>query len=157
MEQTKPKRRIPWLKLALVVSLVLNVLVIGMLWGVMTRTTQQGSLLRSSVAALPAQDRRELRRATGAILREARRQSEGSAGAPQQMLTALRAEDFDPEAFSDALRQAQDRLLRISNQMHDQLLEKVSAMSLEERHAYAASLEDRIKTRPARNAPRTRD
>ncbi|ATX67358.1 periplasmic heavy metal sensor [Roseinatronobacter bogoriensis] len=157
MEQTKPKRRIPWLKLALAGSLVLNVLVVGMLWGVMTRTTQEGSLLRSSVAALPAEDRRELRRATGAILREARRQSEGGAGAPQQMLAALRADDFDPDTFSDALRQAQDRLLRMSTQMHEQLLEKVSAMSREERHAYADSFEERIRTRPARSAPRNRD
>lgn len=157
MEQTRPKRRLPWLKLALVLSLALNVLVVGMLWGVMTRTTQQGSLVRSAVAALPAQDRRELRRATGAILREARRQSESGTGTPQQMLAALRADDFDPEAFSDALRQAQDRLLRMSTQMHDQLLEKVSAMSREERHAYADSFEERIRTRPARSAPRSRD
>ncbi|TVP94035.1 MAG: periplasmic heavy metal sensor [Roseinatronobacter sp.] len=156
MDETKAKRRFPWLKLTLVVSLVLNVLVIGMLWGVMTRTSQQGSLLRASVAALPADDRRELRRATGAILRAARDQTAGNTGGSQQMIAALRAEEFDPEAFSDALRQAQDRLLRISDQMHDQLLAKVSEMSAQDRLAYAESLEDRIKHRPWRGGGRER-
>lgn len=156
MDQTKPKRRFPWLKLALVVSVVLNVLVIGMLWGVMTRTSQQGSLLRASVAALPADDRRELRRSTGAILRAARDQASGNTGGPQQMITALRADEFDPEAFSDALRQAQDRLLRISDQMHEQLLAKVSAMSAQDRLAYAEALEERIRHRPWRSGSRER-
>lgn len=157
MEQTRTKRRIPWLKLALVVSLMLNLAAFGMIWGVASRAGPSGSLLRASVAALPAEDRRALRRESGAVWREARRAQRSAFVAPREMITALEAEEFDAEAFSDALRQAQERLLNISNQMHDQLLAKVGAMSPQERRNYAASLEERIKTRPWRRGTRERD
>ncbi|PZX46156.1 putative membrane protein [Roseinatronobacter thiooxidans] len=157
MDETRTKRRFPWLKLVLVISVMLNLAAAGMIWGMASRAGTSGSLLRASVAALPAEDRRALRRDTGAIWREARSAERGARTAPREMIAALEAEDFDADAFSAALRQAQERLLRISNQMHDQLLAKVSAMSPQERRAYAASLQERVTSRPWRSGGRARD
>lgn len=157
MDQTQAKRRFPWLKLALAISLMLNLAALGMIWGVASRAGPSGSLLRASVAALPAQERRALRRESGAVWREARNAQRGAFVVPREMIAALEAEEFDAEAFSNALRQAQDRLLNISNRMHDQLLAKVSEMSPQERRDYAESLTERMKSRPWRSGQRARD
>lgn len=151
MEQTQTKRRFSWLKLALVVSVVLNFVALGMVWGLVTRTGPSGSLLRASVAALPADDRRvfrqELRevwRAAGTAEHDARGRT---VGAPRRMLAALEAEEFDADAFSAALRQAQARLVGISDQMHVQLVATLSAMTPDERRAYAQALEAQFSKR----------
>ncbi|MCC5993076.1 MAG: periplasmic heavy metal sensor [Rhodobacteraceae bacterium] len=147
MDTPTKTRRFPWLKLVLVISLVMNFVALGMIWGVASRAGPSGSLLRASVAALPAPERRALQRETGAIWREARANMRHTPAAPQAMIAALQAEEFDAAAFSASLRQAQERLVRISDQMHDQLLDRVSAMSLEERRAYAEALADRLGKR----------
>ena len=144
MTDTAPKRRYPWLKIALVISLVCNFLALGMIWGIATRTGPAGSLLRASVAALPADERREFRRESGAVWRAARDSTYARTPIREDMIAALSAEEFDAEAFSAVLRQAQERLLRVSDQMHDKLLARISAMSLEERRAYAESLQARL-------------
>lgn len=149
MEQTA-KKRFPWLKLALVLSVVLNFLAIGVIWGMAARTGPSASLLRASVAALPAPERRALRRETSEIWRSARREGPSATAARTQMIAALQAEEFDPDAFSMALRLAQDRLLRISTQMHDRLLVTVSAMPLEDRRAYALALQEQLAKRSPR-------
>ncbi|MCH8465287.1 MAG: periplasmic heavy metal sensor [Roseinatronobacter sp.] len=154
MEQTR-RKRFPWLKLALVLSVVLNFLAIGVIWGMASRAGPSGALLRASVAALPAPERRALRRESGEIWRAARHEEQSAAAARSQMIAALQAEEFDPAAFSSALRQGQERLLRISNKMHDQLLNTVSAMTVQERRAYAQALQERLaKGNPRAAKPR---
>ncbi len=147
MNEIPKTRRIPWLKLALVLSVFLNFLALGMVWGVASRTGPSGSLLRASVAALPTEERRALRRESGAIWREARSERGREAAAPRALIAALEAEEFDADAFSGALREAQERLLRISDQMHDRLLSSVSEMSLDERRAYASTLQEQFAKR----------
>lgn len=156
MDTPTKTRRFPWLKIALAISLALNFVALGMIWSAASRTGPSGSLLRASVAALPAPERRALQRETGAIWREARADMRRAPAAPQTMIAALEAEEFDAEAFSASLRQAQQRLLRISDQMHDQLLERVSAMSREERRAYAEALSDQLGKRRWRGSDRQR-
>ncbi len=148
MDQSRTKRRFPWLKLALVLSVVLNFAALGMVWGLATRIGPSGSLLRDSVAALPADDRRALRQEIREVWRAARDTGypPGSAvAAPRQMLAALEAEDFDAAAFSEALQQVQARLVRISDQMHAQLVATVSAMTPTERRAYAQALDAQLR------------
>jgi uncharacterized membrane protein len=151
MDQTTTKRRFPWLKLALVLSLMLNFVALGMIWSVASRAGPSGSLLRMSIAALPAPERRALRRESSTVWRAAR----NGGTEPKAMIAALEAEQFDADAFSATLRQAQDRLLRMSNQMHDKLLVKVSEMSIAERRAYAATLQKQMQTRKWQGEQRT--
>lgn len=151
MEQTQTKRRFSWLKLALVVSIVLNFVALGMVWGLVTRTGPSGSLLRASVAALPADDRRAFRQEIREVWRAAgtaqRDVPGGAAGAPRRMLAALEAEEFDAAAFAAALQEAQARLVAISDQMHAQLVATVSAMTPGERRAYAQALDAQLSKR----------
>jgi uncharacterized membrane protein len=140
MNEITPRRRFPWLKAALTLSLVLNLALLGVLGGLINRVGQSGSDLRSAVSALPAEDRRALRRETGRIWREARTQR-GAEGSRAQMIAALRAEEFDIAAFERALQDAQERLVRMSDEMHGRLVTRVAQMSVEERVAYADALE----------------
>lgn len=153
MDDATPKKRFPWLKAALAVSLMLNLAALGMLGALMTRAGDQGSVLRSAVAALPEDARRALRRETRDIWREART---GQMRRPvaEGMITALRAEEFDPEAFGASLTAAQERLIRMSDQMHARLIRTVSTMSLEERRAYADALEAQLRQRRWRTPDR---
>lgn len=153
MTQTAEKKRFPWLKAALVVSVVLNLAMLGVLGGIVTRAGDQGSVLRAAVSALPENERRALRRETREIWRDARI-GHGGGSSAQAMITALRADDFDEAAFADSLTQAQERLVRISADMHDRLTRKVSAMSLDERHAYADALEAQMQQRRWRGPAR---
>lgn len=149
MDTQAKTKRFPWLKAALVVSVLLNLAALGVLGGIITRTGDQGSILRAAVSALPAEDRRAVRRETREIWRTARMQRGGSA-APATMIAALRTEPFDPDDFSQTLRQSQDRLVKISSEMHDRIVARVSAMSLEERRAYADALHEQLDARRLR-------
>lgn len=146
MDSNKPRRRFPWLKLALTVSLVLNLALVGLLAGLINRVGHSGSALRSAVAALPVEDRRALRRETGQIWREARH-GQQRAQTSARLVDALRADEFDADAFAEGLREAQQRLLQISDDMHDRLVARVSRMSLEERLAYAEDLQEQMRVR----------
>lgn len=141
MNTTPPKKRFPWLKLALVVSVVLNFAALGVLGGVIARAGAPGGMLRSAVAALPEEDRRALRRETREIWREAGTQRWGGAETHRALTEALRAEDFDPAAFEAALTTAQERLRALSAKTHARLVSRVSQMSLQERRDYADALE----------------
>lgn len=121
---------------------------LGMIWGLATRAAPSESMLRASVAALPAEDRRALRRETREVWRTAGALRGNGKSPARQMITALEAEEFDADAFSAALSASQDRLLRISDQMQAQLLARISAMSVDDRRAFAEALQ--AQSRPAR-------
>lgn len=155
MDETRPRRRFPWLKAALTLSLVLNLALVGVLFGVVNRVGQSGTVLRLAVAALPVEDRRALRRETGQIWREAR-QARGRTSGNARMIAALRAEEFDAAPFAEALREAQQRLLDVSDEIHQQLVTRVTQMSPDERAAYADALEARMHERRWRGGPARR-
>lgn len=146
MENTKPPKRFPWLKAALAVSVMLNLAALGVLGGIITRAGNDGSVMRAAVSALPGDERRKLRRETREIWRAARTERQGGPTAPA-MIEALRAEEFDADAFAASLQQAQDRLVRMSSDMHQRLVSRVSAMTPDQRHAYADALQEQLKAR----------
>jgi len=154
MDTQATKKRFPWLKAALAVSVLLNLAALGVLGGIITRAGDQGSFLRAAISALPAEDRRVVRRETREIWREARMQR-GASTSPATMIAALRAETFDPDEFAQTLQQSQDRIVKISSEMHDRIVARVSAMSLTERRAYADALQDQLDARRSRVRPRT--
>ncbi|TVR46153.1 MAG: periplasmic heavy metal sensor [Rhodobacteraceae bacterium] len=146
MGETSKRRRFPWLKVALALSLVVNLVFVGIFAGVFHRAGQGGSVLRTAFSALPAEDRRQLRRETGAIWREARG-ARDTPRAPPLMIEALRAQEFEQDAFAEALHAAQRRLLHLSDEMHAQLIAHVASMSPEDRARYADALEEQMQTR----------
>ncbi|TVP72895.1 MAG: periplasmic heavy metal sensor [Rhodobacteraceae bacterium] len=148
METDNPlrKRRFSWLKAALVVSVLLNLAGFAMLGAIATRAGEPGSVLRAAVSALPGETRRDLRRDTRAIWRDARLHG-GGMSSQRDIIAALRAEEFDEALFSAALTQAQAHLVQIGTQMHQQLIAQVSTLSPEARQAYADALEDALKQR----------
>lgn len=154
MDKNTARHRFPWLKTALVVSVLLNLVLLGLLGGVINRAGQGGSVLRAAVSALPADDRRGLRRETGRIWREAR-MGRGSMAAPARMVAALRADTFAQDEFADALQDAQRRLLQLSDEMHAQLIARVAEMSHDERLAYADALEAQMQARRWRGPSRS--
>lgn len=149
MESTEKRKRFPWLKAALAVSVMLNLAALGVLGGIVTRGGNDGSVMRAAVSALPADERRKLRSETREIWRAARAEGQGRPTAVL-MIEALRADEFDPDAFAGSLQQAQDRLIRMSSDMHSRLVSRVSAMSPEQRYAYADALEEQMSARRAR-------
>jgi len=149
MESMETRKRFPWLKVALVISVTLNLAALGVLGGIITRAGNDGSVMRAAVSALPGDERRKLRRETRDIWRAARTEGQGGPTAPA-MIAALRAEEFDADAFAASLQQAQDRLVRMSSEMHQRLVTRVSAMTPDQRLAYADALEDQMKARRLR-------
>jgi len=152
-------RRAPgWLKLLLIVSLALNVAVIGMIGGTAMRGGEK-SEYGDKTANEPGLDRRQSR-----ILRmvpEARRDAarailmarsaEYSAAqaalkqAQMDLIDALRAEPFDPARVSAALearRQASGTVWGIG---YEQLVQIAADLTAAERGELADSLEERTK------------
>ena len=137
----KPGR---WKTWALVGSVTLNLVLVGMLGGVMLRGGPDGSLMRAAISALPDDARRDMRREG----REAFRSSRGHAGlrdARAELLAALRAEAFDEVTFRASLDVAQARLLQMGDRLEGQLISRLSTMDRDARLAVADRLEDRTK------------
>lgn len=142
-----------WMRVALVVSLALNLLVAGVLIGMALRGTPPGGPSRDIAigpfaAAFAPEDREALRRAFIA-------RSLGEGGRRERredmraLLGALRAEPFDAEA-------AHDVFLRLSARMKGRLdtgfaliEERIAAMPGAERQAFADRLEQEFR-RPRR-------
>jgi len=151
------KKSWPWGKIVLFVSLALNLLIAGLVAGAVLngpRDRDRNPALRDLgfgpfVYALPRADRRELgdamRRQAGAF-RENRAEMRTSFEA---FLSALRAEPFDPEALRRIVNDQQSRITERQNLGRQLLLERIEAMSVAERAAYAEEL-DRSLHRRAR-------
>jgi uncharacterized membrane protein len=143
-----------WLKIGLVLSLSINLAVAGMVAGVAMR---RGSFMssgapddigaaaeftyRNAVGALPAADRRALREGFSQRLpgREGHHHPDRMIG--QQVLDALRADEFDAGVFRAALNGPRELAVARYSGAQDLLLERIDAMTLAERQAYADRLE----------------
>lgn len=125
-------------------SVTLNLVLVGMLGGMILRGGPDGSLMRAAISALPDDARRDMRREG----REAFRSARGHAGlqnARADLLAALRAEAFDEAKFRASLDVAQARLLQMGDRLEGQLISRLSAMDRDTRMAVADRLEDRTK------------
>lgn len=150
-------------KLLLVLSLALNLLVIGVVAGGAFKHARNagaappGSDLRALWWALPDAARRDLRATMSADHEpghRARNREERRAQAAERMVQMhhlLRAEPFDAEAFAALLElERQARAGRI-DAAHAALVARVAQMSSEERAAMAERLETRRQRRFTRD------
>lgn len=143
----QPKSKLPlWIKIALTVSLVLNLGLVGMLAGLATRSVRSEPALTAAIAALPERDRRELRREARDGFQAMREQSSVK-DAREALFTALTAEQFDPAAFEQALGRGRGNIAAVSADLRAKVVARVMAMTLNERRAYAAELSKRLDRR----------
>ncbi|NOE34637.1 MULTISPECIES: periplasmic heavy metal sensor [unclassified Ruegeria] len=146
---SKPKRR--WMPIVLVVSLALNLLIIGVAVGTVLRL-KGGDHAKAPPGfgpalyrALPKDDRKAMRSELGDLHKK------GSKGRTQDfeaMSQALRAVPFDPNAVETLLQQQAQATANLQGALQAQWLIRVTAMSDEERQAYADRLQDVVKRGP---------
>jgi len=150
---SKASRKIRW---ALGLSLAVNLLFVGAIGGAIYRNAGGPGLdryhapdLRSYgtpyVRALPRKDRRDLH----AYLKK-----NNGAGRPSRaerraqydnMLSVLRAEPFEVDAVQDILKAQGAAAHGMQTAAHRAWLDRISAMSAEERQSYADRLERELK------------
>lgn len=162
-----------WMKLALALSLAVNLGIAGVIGGVALRRATdpappvsmwrdlgpQELGLRAALAALEPVDRRALRgqwrAAIGAGETPPARMQRSGAVAQNPgaaVLAMLRSDTFDPAVLQDALELPQQRLARVARDGSTLLVARISAMSADERRAYA----DRLETILAQTAGQKR-
>lgn len=148
--ELKPTRTVPWQRILLGVSLALNLLVVGLVGGAafrlggperMHRAPPIGAML---FRELPREDRRALRTHAFAPRpeREARRLADAEA-----IDAALRARPFDPARIESFLREQAQRRQAREQDMHRAWLARITAMTDEERAAYADRLRHAMRDR----------
>ena len=145
----KPKRR--WMPIVLAVSLALNLLIAGIAVGTVLRLRGEGAdkgppgFGPALYRALPKDDRKAMRRelrglhGKGASLRLRDFQA---------MNTALRAIPFDPGAVELLLQQQAQSMADLQSMLQAQWLERITAMSDEDRQTYADRLEEVVERGP---------
>lgn len=161
--QDQPRgRRQRLMKAVLVLSLALNLLVLGAIGGALWRHGGFGppgkdgrpgarSYAAPYMQALPPEQRRELHRQMRA--ERPRQSAEDRQAAYRQMLEALRAEPFD-RAAAEAVLAAQGRAAQQGLETsHALWLAQVAKMDAPARRAYA----DALAARLAERSKRTRD
>ena len=150
-EPVPQKPRSPlWIKVLLGVSIILNLGLAGMLVGVATGRSRDGSVMSAAFAALPKDARRDVRRGLQRDWSEARGRAQ-SAVSRSEILTILRADPFDPAAFDASLAQSRQHLVEISQMQRERLVAQITAMTPAQRAAYALALEERLdRGRPIR-------
>jgi uncharacterized membrane protein len=137
-----------WIKIALTLSLVINLGLAGMLAGLATRSMRDGSVVSSAISALPEQNRAALRRDMRQDWRALRARASVPADARAELLVILQADEFDPHAFEDVLARGRAHLAEMGAQTRARLVGMVAQMSAEERRAYADDLRERLNRRP---------
>ncbi len=141
------------LKIALVVSVALNLLVAGMIGGAFLRGGPDRDLGFGPFAeALTEDDHRALRQEFMARAPDMREMRRSQRAAMRDLLSALRAEPFDPAALEMAMAAAASRMgdrLRIGQEI---LVRHLAAMSPADRAAFADRLEAAAARGP-RHAP----
>lgn len=146
-DEKPPRRSTRSLQIALALSLALNLLVIGFFAGSLARqsgsdggrTPALGNFGMPYVMALTREDRRAVQRAlrAGDALpdRKARR------AMFRGVIAYLRAEPFDAEALEAAVQEQAGVSVSVQHRLQEAWLETVSAMSEEQRRAYAVRVE----------------
>lgn len=162
-DPTPQKRSTPiWLRVLLVASLAANLAVIGVVIGAATSSKGPRNPERIAgdvgaapfVRALEPEDRRALARDVireRGGFRDIRRETQARA---QALFAALRAETFD-RAEVEALLDAQRDAAKLRQTLGEQaLLDRLEAMTHDERVAYAERLAQHLRHGPGRGKPR---
>jgi uncharacterized membrane protein len=153
-----PASRRPWAKIVLVVSLGLNLLFLGLVGGAVLRdgphgrpTTVRDLNFGPLTEALSKDDRETLRRSfqrAAPDLRGQRREIEGDLA---DLLTVLRAPDFQREKVEALFARNNERTARRQKLGQDVVLDLLVAMTPDVRSAFADRLESAMK-RPKKPA-----
>lgn len=133
-----------WKTWALVGSVALNLVLAGMLGGIVLRGGPDGGLMRAAMGSLPDELRRDMRHEARTAFRSLRRDADTNK-ARADLLAALRAEPFDAAAFHAGLDAAQTHLVQIGDRMQAALLARVTDMDAAERRAMADRLAHRTE------------
>lgn len=150
-----------WMRVLLVVSLTLNLLVLGLVIGAKLgghrdhgfdpRGPNRGAIRDLGFAPLAGALDRADRREIGKILRdrsgsfaENRKRLESEF---QAMLSALRADPFDPEALLSNMSQQSERMRQRGELARTVLVERIGRMSMSERHEFADRIEKSVRKR----------
>lgn len=159
-----PKRRWPWMRIALVTSVAVNLAIAGVVVGALLGGGRDGGAPRPSALglgpfaeALSDEDRRaimqDFRQEAGSF-----RENRAALRADfNRLLAALRADPYDPGTVRQII-DAQDRKLGERLDLGRRLLvDRLDAMTPEARAAYATRLEDSLQRRVMRRRERERD
>lgn len=145
----KPKRR--WMPVFLVVSLALNLLVVGVAVGTVLRL-KGGDHAKAPPGfgpalyrALPKDDRKAMR---GELAGLHKKGSKGRAQDFEALSQALRATPFNPVAVQVLLQQQAQATADLQQALQTQWLARVTAMSDDERQAYADRLQEVVRRGP---------
>ncbi|MFY0690664.1 MAG: periplasmic heavy metal sensor [Paracoccaceae bacterium] len=151
-ETPTPERKTgwPWLRIILVLSLGLNLLFVGAILG--ARLSDRGPGPDKVTRGMPigvygrALERRD-QRALGRAFRKEMRASSAPERArlreiPPRVIGALVAEPYDPAQVEALFDLQRDRMLELHDVGRKLLLERIAAMSPEERARYAQRLSD---------------
>jgi uncharacterized membrane protein len=142
-----------WLKPALIVSVALNLAVAGLVLGAWIGDGHRGGMPRDMSfgpfsAALNDQDLRALRKGLMDRAGEFSSSRKAARAEFETLLTALRADPFDPAAMKSALAAIETRNAE-RLQLGRSLIEtRLIEMSPEDRQAFADRLERGLKRRP---------
>lgn len=149
-----------WVKGLLFVSLALNLVIVGIVAGAFFRfgppphdRTQRDSAFPYT-RALTENDQRALRGKMRDVMRSERRDRATRDASYQQALTLLRADPFDPSAFSAHLEAQFSASAKARDAGRIVLVEHIAGMSTDDRQAYAARLQDALEHRRAHRKPR---
>ncbi len=155
-ETPKPSQGMkPWLRVVLVLSLALNLLIVGTVVGAMFTwsnwKSHHGSRMDLSAGPMTRALSREDRRAIGKHMRDAYRKGQGARpdhrSEMRGLVADLRADPFDPVPVKDRLER---RRAGFEDRMElglALLLERLTQMQPEERAAYADRLETVLNKR----------
>ena len=147
----RPASKRKWIPLLLIVSLALNLLVVGMVLGTAMRFKGTD---RVDIApnfgpalfyALPRPERKVLSGELSSL------RGKGSQRRKQDFSTlseALRVVPFDPVVVQALLEQQAQATVEVQEALHQQWLARVSGMSDDERAKFADRLEDVVKHGP---------
>lgn len=160
-EQPTVKNGFSWWKIIFALSLSLNLLVLGLVGGAVlghARDRDEAPALSSELRsfgpyarALSREDRAvlgEAMKSHSAWLRENRLAVRGGF---KEVLAALRARPYDPDAAAAVLQTQQARVRGQNELIGDLFLDRINTMSLQERAAFADRLEKALRRGPPRH------
>ncbi|PTQ71270.1 periplasmic heavy metal sensor [Celeribacter persicus] len=155
---TATGKGVHWSRIVLVLSLALNVAILGIVGGALLRWNAGMDRARTLqardfgfgpfVGALESGDRRELGRAFAHSAGDPRAARQKVGAMFDAMISALKADDFDATGFEALLSEQQQEFAR-GQQIGARLVaQQIAEMSVEERKAYAARLEAMLRNPP---------
>lgn len=139
-----------WVKWALVASLALNVLVVGVVLGAFVRGGPGGrgapQNLIAYVSSLPSERRQDLMKSSATVRPQLKALRHQARAANRERMAALVAEPFDRARYVAAQTRQIEAETKIRVLMRDIVADTAAGMSLEERRAF-------LRWRPAMRPP----